>query len=110
VILVSVQPGQEVLTTLALQCREQGILNAAVVSIIGAVDNCTISTMARDDYRKDIVTEYDEPMELSGTGEVKDGTPHLHVSIAGEGDSVRGGHLHSARVEHFFVNLYLEPL
>ncbi|MFK3979221.1 hypothetical protein ACI2K4_02455 [Micromonospora sp. NPDC050397] len=32
--------------------RKRGITNAAVVSLIGAVEGCCISTMAADDHRK----------------------------------------------------------
>ena len=109
-ILVSVQPGQEVLTTIAAELARQGVRNGAVVSLIGAVGTCSISTMAADDYTKDIVTEYAEPIELSGTGEIKDGTVHLHVTLGRQGDETRSGHLHAATVDHFFVNAYVLPL
>ncbi|WP_329103571.1 DNA-binding protein [Micromonospora sp. NBC_01699] len=109
-ILVSVRPGQEVVSTLKAELRARGVTDGAVVSLIGAVEGCCISTMAADDHAKDILTEYAEPFELSGTGEIKDGTVHLHVVLGGEGDEAKAGHLHWAKVEHFFVNAYIVPL
>lgn len=109
-ILVSVQPGQEVVATLTAELERQGVHNGAVVSLIGAVEGCSISTMAADDFAKDIVTEYPEPVELSGTGEVKDGVVHLHVVLGREGDDTRSGHLHRAEVVHFFVRAYVIPI
>ncbi|MEV4627631.1 PPC domain-containing DNA-binding protein [Micromonospora sp. NPDC049523] len=109
-ILISVQPGQEVMSTLRAELQARGVANGAVVSLIGAVEGCCISTMTADDYAKDILTEYAEPFELTGTGEVKDGEVHLHVVLGREGDEAKAGHLHWANVEHFFVNAYVLPL
>lgn len=109
-ILVSVQPGQEVMETLTSALAERGIKNGAVVSLIGAVDACCISNMPADDASKDILTEYAQPFELSGTGEIKDGKVHLHVALGREGDSALAGHLHWANVESFFVNAYVVSL
>ena len=109
-ILVSVGKGQEVMDTLTRELASRGVANGAIVSLIGAVEGCCISTMATDDYAKDILTEYSEPFELSGTGEIKDGTPHLHVVLGREGDEAKTGHLHWANVDHFFVNAYVMPL
>lgn len=109
-IRVSVQPGQEVMATLTEEMRNRGIAHGAVVSLIGAVEGCCISTMAADDYAKDILTEYAEPSELSGTGEIRDGTVHLHVVLGRQGDEAKAGHLHWANVRHFFVNAYIAPL
>jgi uncharacterized protein len=77
------------------------------VSLIGAVDSCGISNMARDDHRNDIITEFKQPLEFSGTGEIKDGKLHIHCVVSTEGNDALGGHLHWARVENFFVNAYV---
>ncbi|GHJ46947.1 hypothetical protein Cs7R123_42890 [Catellatospora sp. TT07R-123] len=109
-LLVSVQPGQEVMETIATQLAERGVTDGAVVSLIGAVDECCISNMPADDASKDILTEYRQPFELTGTGEIKDGKVHLHVVLGREGDAALAGHLHWARVETFFVNAYVLAL
>lgn len=106
-LLVSVQPGEEVMESVTRQLEEQGVRNGAVVSLIGAVDACCISTMSEHDATRDILTEYEQPFELSGTGEIKDGVPHLHCVLGKEGDVALTGHLHWARVENFFVNAYV---
>jgi predicted DNA-binding protein with PD1-like motif len=57
----------------------------------------------------DYLRSYDQPSELTGTGEVVDGKVHLHVTLAGE-DVVAAGHLHRAMVRTFFVHAYVTPL
>jgi predicted DNA-binding protein with PD1-like motif len=83
--------------------------NGAVASLIGAVDSCGISNMAKGDHTNDIVTELKKPLEFSGTGEIKGGKLHVHCVVSGEGNTAFGGHLHWARVENFFVNAYVLP-
>ncbi|MGQ0772814.1 MAG: PPC domain-containing DNA-binding protein [Pseudonocardiales bacterium] len=107
VLLISVQPGEEVMESVARQLKEHGVENGAVVSLIGAIDACCISTMPKHDANQDILTEYEQPFELSGTGEIKNGILHLHCVLAKEGDMALAGHLHWARVETFFVNAYV---
>lgn len=108
--LVSVASGEEVIETLNRKLDELGITNGAIVSLIGAVEACAISTMPKDDPGKDHVTEYTQPLELSGTGEIKDGKVHIHVVCGAEGNHTISGHLHWATVKTFFVNAYVLPL
>jgi len=108
--LVSVRPGQEVVETVTQYVREKGVTNAAIVSFIGAVDSACISNMPKGDATDDILTEYNQPTEASGSGEIKDGRPHIHAVFGTEGDTTVSGHLHWARVETHFVNVYILPL
>jgi uncharacterized protein len=108
--LVTVHPGEEIIDTATRQLKERGITNGAIVSVVGAIDSCALSNMPRQDAASDIVTELTQPLELSGTGEVKDGTPHIHCVISGEGNQALAGHLHWGRVENWFVHLYIIPL
>lgn len=80
------------------------------MSLIGAIDSCGISNMPANDASKDIITEYKQPFEVSGTGEITDGKVHIHVVLGREGDTARAGHLHWAKVETFFVHAYAMPL
>jgi predicted DNA-binding protein with PD1-like motif len=107
VLLLTVTHGQEVVGELDRQLRQRGIANAAVASLIGAVDACAISNMDDHDASTDIVTEYKQPLELSGTGEIVDGKLHLHVVLGKQGNAALSGHLHWARVEKFFVRAYV---
>lgn len=104
---ISVPPGEEVMESVTRQLKEHDVQNGAVVSLIGAIDACCISTMSQHDATQDILTEYEQPFELSGTGEIKNGVPHLHCVLGKEGDVALAGHLHWARVENFFVNVYV---
>ena len=84
--------------------------SGAIVSLIGAIDRCRISNMPAGDPKSDIITEYSQPFEMTGTGEIKDGIPHIHCVLGREGDVSLAGHLHSAHVETWFVNVYVAEL
>jgi len=102
-------PEGELLQEIRQSVREKGITGAAVVSLIGAADSFTISTMPAHDATKDVLTDYAAPAEMSGTGEVIDGEPHLHVVMALEGDRAVSGHLHRAQIGTHFARVYLLP-
>lgn len=108
--MFSVLPGEEVMESLGRQLAASGVRTGAVVSLIGAVEGATISNMPADDASKDVLTEYAQPLELNGTGEIKDGALHLHVTLGREGDVALAGHLHRANVVTFFVNAYVIAL
>jgi predicted DNA-binding protein with PD1-like motif len=110
VILLSVATGEEVMETISRKLEELDILNGAVVSLIGAVEGCAISTMSMDDASEEILIEYPQPLELSGTGEITNGKLHLHVVCGAEGNQTVSGHLHWANVKNFSVNAYVLPL
>jgi hypothetical protein len=83
----------------------------------GAVDaeasalGCLIraSTMPAGDATRDIVTSYTQSAEMSGTGEIVDGTPHVHAVMAVEGDRALSGHLHAAQIGAWFARVYVIP-
>jgi uncharacterized protein len=108
--LLAVEPGEEVIDSLQRRAAEEGLTNGAIVSLIGAVDSCAISNMPAHDATSDIVTEYQQPFEVSGTGEITDGKVHIHVCLSHAGDVALAGHLHWARVKTFFVHAYVLPL
>lgn len=108
--VISVRPGEEVIAAVTAQLARRNVKNGAIVSLIGAIDRCCISNMPKDDAKQDILTEYDQPFEMSGTGEIKDGSPHIHCVLGREGDVSLAGHLHWANVETWFVNVYVSEL
>ena len=97
----------EMMETLAKEAARLGIRNGAIASLIGAVDSFTISTMRETDATEDIVSSYDVPAEMTGTGEIVDGSIHVHAVMAVEGDRCLGGHLHSATIGAFFARAYV---
>lgn len=99
----------ELMKSIAEQAAEHGITNGAIVSLIGAVDAFTLSTMPSSDARQDIITEYAVPAEMSGTGEIADGSVHVHAVMAVEGDKAVSGHLHRAEVGTWFARAYVVP-
>jgi predicted DNA-binding protein with PD1-like motif len=108
VFIAHVQRDEEVLESIAKQASGHGISNAAL-TLIGAVHECTVSVMPKGDPLSDILTDYDQPFELTGTGEITDGKVHVHVTLGGDGVVV-AGHLHRAIVRDFFVRAYVAPV
>ncbi|GAA0433139.1 hypothetical protein Acor_07130 [Acrocarpospora corrugata] len=107
--LIEIKNG-ELVATLRARLAELGVTRGAIVSLIGGVDSFRISTMPAHDATKDIVTDYDFPAEMTGTGEIVGGDPHIHAVMAVEGDRGISGHLHAASVRTWFANVYVVPL
>ncbi|MEU4803982.1 DUF296 domain-containing protein [Actinosynnema sp. NPDC023587] len=97
----------ELMESLTRQSKERGIMNAAIVSLIGGVDSFTVSTMPADDAGKDLVSTYSLPAEMHGSGEIKDGVVHVHATMAVQGDRAVAGHLHRAQVGTWFARAYV---
>ena len=57
-IKIQINPGEEVMETISKELQKQDIREGAIVSVVGAVDECCISTMPKQDAKKDILTEY----------------------------------------------------
>jgi len=100
----------ELVASLERQIEEAGIRNGAIVSLIGGVEDFTISTMPAYDATSDMITDYDVVAEMTGTGEIVDGKPHIHVVMGIEGDQARAGHLHRAMVKTHFARAYVLPV
>jgi predicted DNA-binding protein with PD1-like motif len=106
VVVIEVRDG-ELIETVTREARQRGIRNAAIVSLIGAVDEFTVSTMPTHDATKDVVTSYVQPAEMTGSGEITEGAVHVHAVMAVEGDRAVCGHLHNARIGAWFARVYL---
>lgn len=109
-IKIEIKAGEEIIESLTKQLAEKGIKDAAIVSVIGALDSFCLSTMPKDDGKKVIENEYHEPVELTGTGEVEDGIPHLHVTVGRADATALMGHLEWGKIKDWFVNIYIIPL
>lgn len=106
---IRVKPGEEVIEIVSNFLREKKIEDA-MMTLIGAVDECCISNMAKDDVRKDVLIEYKEPMEMFGIGEVLNGKPNLHCTMSREGNSAVAGHLQWAKVKTYHVDIFINPI
>ncbi|MFA5948568.1 MAG: PPC domain-containing DNA-binding protein [Candidatus Gracilibacteria bacterium] len=102
-----IDQGQEIIEVLTKKFKSKNIHHGSIVSIIGATESCCISNMPNNDPKKDILTEYNIPFELSGTGEIRDGKPHIHCTLSGENNNAIHGHLHWAKVQAWFINIYV---
>jgi predicted DNA-binding protein with PD1-like motif len=109
VLHIHVEPGQELMGVLTEELTRAGLRSGAIVSVVGAVDQCRISTMPRFDAKQDIITEYNEPLEMFGSGSVADGKPHIHAVFGREGNQAIAGHLHWATVCSWFVDVFIVP-
>jgi uncharacterized protein len=99
----------ELMEAVAQQAKELGITNGAIVSLIDAVDSFTVSTMPANDASSDVLTDYTMPAEMHGSGEITDGTVHIHATMAVEGDKGVSGHVHRAQVGAWFARAYILP-
>lgn len=99
----------ELFETLAREAKQLGVLNAAIVTLIGAADAFTISSMPRDDATKRDVTDYDQPAEMVATGEIVDGAVHIHAVMGVEGHRAVAGHLYQATIGTWFARAYIQP-
>jgi predicted DNA-binding protein with PD1-like motif len=97
----------ELIESLTQQAAEQGITYAAIVALIGAVDSFTVSTNPADDATAHTITRYPLPAEMTATGEIVDGKPHIHAVMAVQGDRTIGGHLHTAHLGTSFARAYV---
>jgi uncharacterized protein len=90
--------------------NELNIVNAAVVSIVGAVRSATLATMKAEDPKTTVLSEH-RFAEVSGVGEIEHGVPNLHVTLGLEDGQAFSGHLHAAAIGGpYTVNIYLLPL
>lgn len=108
-ITLEVQHG-ELIEGLTKQAADAGITHGAIVSLIGAADSFTLSTMPANDASKDVLTDYSQPAEMSGTGEIVNGVVHVHATMAVAGDKGLSGHLHRAHVDTWFARAYIIPV
>ena len=101
-----IEPDQEIMDVLTREFQAKKLTRGAIVSVIGATENCCISNMP-EDPKEDILTEYNIPMELSGNGEIREGKPHIHCTLSGKGASAIHGHLHWAKVKAWYISVFV---
>jgi predicted DNA-binding protein with PD1-like motif len=99
----------ELIESITKQAAEQGITNAAIVTLIGAADSFTVSTNPAGDATGHTITSYPLPAEMTATGEIIDGKPHIHAVMAVQGDRAVAGHLHKAQIGTWFARAYVIP-
>jgi predicted DNA-binding protein with PD1-like motif len=99
----------ELIESLTKQVAEQHITYGAIVALIGAVDSFTVSTNPAGDPTAHTYSHYPLPAEMTATGEIVDGKPHIHAVMAVQGDRAIGGHLHTAHLGTSFARAYVIP-
>jgi predicted DNA-binding protein with PD1-like motif len=99
----------ELMESITKQAADRGITYAAIVALIGAIDSFTVSTNPAGDPTAHTYSSYPLPAEMTATGEIVDGKPHIHAVMAVQGDRTIGGHLHRAQVETSFARAYVIP-
>jgi predicted DNA-binding protein with PD1-like motif len=99
----------ELMESITQQAAEQGITYAAIVALIGAIDSFTVSTNPADDPTAHTYSAYSLPAEMTATGEIVDGRPHIHAVMAVQGDRAIAGHLHKAQIDTSFARAYVIP-
>lgn len=102
-----IEPGEEIMAVLTREFQARKLTHGAIVSVIGATEDCCISNMPEGDPKEDILREYKKPLELSGNGEIREGKPHIHCTLSGEGDAAIHGHLHWAKVQAWYISVFV---
>ena len=96
-----VQPGQELLGSIAQYCHEQAISSGVIIGIIGSVEKARLNFLMKLPAKYEGV-DYSGPLEIvcaQGSVALKDDSPivHIHIQLSRE-DICRGGHLAEATV------------
>lgn len=101
-IIIRLDQGDEIVSSLIEVCREEGV-KSALVSGIGAVRMAGISHFDSKamQYRSRTFEGMYEVLSLKGNISTLDGGPfpHLHIVIAGPDMLAFGGHLNKAEVD-----------
>ena len=100
-VFVRLDKGDEIVKSLLEVASREG-LKLASVSGIGATDDFEVGVfdLARSDYEHYRFEGNHEIVSLVGNVTTKDGAPyiHLHITCAGEGGKIVGGHLFEANI------------
>ena len=102
--------GEQFPQTLADWCAMEEVRAAAVVAGIGMLEKIVIGRYDGVEYVKETVESSSEILSLQGNVSIKEGAPfvHLHVSLADEDMSCRGGHLFDGTVSMTIELVLLE--
>jgi predicted DNA-binding protein with PD1-like motif len=63
--------------------------------------------MTANDATQDVIADYELPAEMTATGEIVDGGPHVHAVMAVEGDRAISGHFAQSADRHLVRPEYL---
>ena len=100
-IVVRLDKGDELTASLLAVAKKEN-LTLASVSGIGATDDFEVGVfdLARSDYEHVRFVGNHEISALAGNLTTKDGAPylHLHITCAGDGGKIVGGHLFKANI------------
>ena len=100
-VVVRLDKGDLIAKSLLAVAKKEG-LTLASVSGIGATDDFEVGVfdLARSDYERFRFGGNHEITSLVGNLTTKDGEPylHLHITCAGEGGKLVGGHLFEGRI------------
>jgi uncharacterized protein len=110
VILVRLDPQEDVLEALRTAVREQGLRNAAILTAVGSLDQYRVHVVETTNMPPgNIFFDATGPFDiLSITGLVVDGGVHAHITFSNPAHAM-GGHLEEGcRVLTFAVIVMLE--
>ena len=108
-IKIVVTTDEEVIEKITKVIRKIPITSGSI-TLIGGVGSVCISNMDKHAATKDILMQFHEPLEISGTGEIENGKVHIHATLGQQNNTALFGHLHWAKVKTWFVHAYITPL
>lgn len=110
--LFKLPKGKDLLESLADFCHDNQV-KCGVVSVVGAVENATISyfDQSKKKYDKKVINEAMEVLSVTGNISILDNRPmvHAHITLADKAHNVIGGHL-MAGTKIFIGEAYIQEL
>ena len=112
-IVIRIEKGEELISSLTNFCKEQGIKGGVINSCIGATDRVKLGFYDSENkvYKYKEFTEDYELLTATGNITLVDNEPfpHIHVILGDENYQTYGGHLISAEI-NVTCEIYLSPL
>src|ERR1700731_4525369 len=99
----------ELLESITQQAAEHGIIYAPIGALLGAVASFTGPPTPAGAPTANPYPSYPLPAEMTATGEIVDGKPHIHAVMAVQGDRTIGGHLQTGPLGTSFARAYVIP-
>lgn len=107
-VIIRLDPGEDLLQGLQRACEERGIKNAVIVSGYGALKKVHYHAIAGTDYPpKDRHVVHERPLELvSLSGIIANGNIHAHIGVSTL-EKAFGGHLEPGTIVAYLAEIAL---
>jgi predicted DNA-binding protein with PD1-like motif len=98
------EEGQSVIEEFKKDIAASGIKSGTITAVVGALKDFTIVTIRQNSETippEHFEKKFDNNVELTGNGVIRDGKPHIHMTGGLEGGAALSGHLIEGTVTYF---------